>query len=104
MNIGRMDKRIELRAPTETSDGAGGFSTTWATVATVWAEFVKPRVAAIQDTGAIISEMNREIKIRIRTDICKGWKVGYGLKTFDVQHTYEDGRSCTVLVCREVVR
>ena len=102
--IGKMDKRIDLIEPVKTADGAGGYSTVLTKRATVWAEFVKPRVATLQETGTVISEMAREIKIRIRADVKKGWKITWGLKTFDVQHTYDLDRSTTVLVCREVVK
>lgn len=104
MNIGKMDKRISLIEKVRTPDSAGGFLTAEITRATVWAEFVKPRVASLQETGTVISEMSREIKIRLRTDVKKGWKIAWGLKTFDVQHTYDPDRASTVLVCREVVK
>ena len=104
MNIGRMDKLISLIEMVRTPDGAGGYSTVATTRATVWAEFVRPRVASLQETGTVISEMNREIKIRTRTDVKKGWKIAWGLKTFDVQHVYDLDRATTVLVCREVVK
>ena len=102
--IGKKDKRIDLIEMVKTPDGAGGYATVPTKRATVWAEFVKPRVATLQETGSVISEMNREIKIRIRTDIKKGWQIAWGLKIFDVQHSYDIDRAETVLVCREVVR
>lgn len=105
MNAGKLDKRITLQPPTETADGAGGRSTVWTNGnVTVWAEFVKPRVAAMQETGAVVSEMVREIRVRLRTDVRKGWRVVFGTRLFDVQHTYEENRDATILVCREVVK
>lgn len=102
--IGKMDKRIDLVEMVKTADGSGGYTTVATVRATVWAEFVKPRVATLQETGTVISEMAREIKIRLRTDVKKGWKIAWGLKTFDVQHVYDADRATTVLVCREVVK
>lgn len=102
--IGKKDKRIDLIEIVRTADGAGGYTSVPTKRATVWAEFIKPRVASLQETGTVISEMSREIKIRLRTDVKKGWKIAWGLKTFEVQHTYDTDRSTTLLVCREVVK
>ena len=104
MNIGKLNELIELKQPTETSDGMGGWSASFATVDTVWAEFLKPRLATMQESGSVISEMVREIRIRNRTDVRKGWRVIHGAKTFDVEHAYDPDRDSTVIVCREVVR
>jgi len=109
ISIGKLDKRIKLLRPNLIPDGAGGFkpipgSDKFVVVTTVWAEFLKPRVATLVETGAVISEMTREIKIRNRADVRKGWRIGWGNKTFDVLHTYETERDATMLVCREVVR
>lgn len=104
MNIGKLNELIELKQPTETGDGMGGWSTSFTTVDTVWAEFMKPRLATMQESGSVISEMVREIRIRNRTDVRKGWRVIHGSKTFDVEHAYDPDRDSTVIVCREVVR
>lgn len=104
MMAGKLDRMITLQYQTMTTDGAGGFVSKDVVAATVWAEFIKPRVATMQETGSVISEMVREIRIRHRTDIKKGWKVLYGSKTFDVEHAYDPDRESTIIVCREVVR
>ena len=104
MSIGKMDKRIELKQNIRTPDGAGGYSTALTTVATVWAEEVKPSYRTLQEAGATVSELNRTFKIRARADVRKGWKAVLGTRTMDVQHAYDPDRTTTVLVCREVVK
>lgn len=104
INIGRLDELIELKQPTVAEDGMGGRSTTFTTADTVWAEFLKPRLATMQESGSVISEMVREIRIRNRTDVRKGWRVIHGSKTFDVEHAYDPDKESTIIVCREVVR
>src|SRR5271168_1339245 len=36
----RMNQQIIIQSPTMTANGAGGFSTSWNTFATVWAEVI----------------------------------------------------------------
>lgn len=109
MIAGKMNKRILLQKPNVIPDGAGGLKPgtggKWADVVTVWAEFRKPNMQTDAANGAIISDMIREISIRYRDDVRKGWRVLYSTnKIFSVEHTYDYGRETTVLVCREVVK
>lgn len=105
MNIGKMNRRVTLMKPTKVPDGQGGRKTTYEPVATVWAEFRTPKLAMGEEAGAIVSDMTREISIRYRTDVCRGWRVLYGDRIFDVIHPpYDYNKENTILVCREVVR
>lgn len=105
MNIGKMSHRITLQPPTKTADGMGGFSTTWAMGnVVVWAEFKKPKTQTADAVGTVVSDMTREIHIRYRPDVRRGWRVVAGARTFEVEHTYDIGRETTVLVCRELVK
>ena len=100
MLIGRMDQRIELQAYTKTF----GVSA-WTNQATLWAEFKKPdpQLKTVELAGNMVSELMREIGIRYRSDVRKGWRILWGTRTFEVMHTYNYGKSTTILVCREVV-
>lgn len=104
MNIGRMDKRIQLCQFTKTPDGRGGRVSKPELVDTVWAEFRKPQFTTSEENGTVVSHLTREIAIRYRADVRRGWQVLYGPKTFDIEHTYDYGKETTVLVCREVVK
>lgn len=104
ISAGGLNKRISLLQNVKIPDGMGGFKTTIVTVATVWAKFKKPNVSTVVINGAIASEMLREIEIRYRKDIQKGWFVGYQYKTFSVEHTYDLDKETTVLVVKEVVK
>lgn len=37
IDVGKMSHRIAIQSPAQVSDGAGGYTEEWATVATVWA-------------------------------------------------------------------
>ena len=103
MIVGRLNKRITLVQSVKIPDGAGGYKSTWVTQATVWAELRKPEVKTEVAGGAIASVLLREVSIRYRTDVVKGWRVKYGAKTFSVEHTYDYPKESTILVCKEVV-
>ena len=98
MLIGRMDKRIILQSYVEVLSVSS-----WTTQATLWAEFKKPDIKTAELVGNMVSELIREIGIRYRADVHKGWRVLWGTRTFEVMHTYDYGKSTTMLVCREVV-
>lgn len=98
MLIGRMDKRIKLQAYIKVS----GVSA-WVTQGAIWAEFKKPDLKTAEIAGNMASELTREIAIRYRTDVRKGWRVLWGTRVFEVMHTYDYGKSTTILVCREEV-
>ncbi|MEN6567196.1 MAG: phage head closure protein [Veillonellales bacterium] len=113
MNAGNLNKRITLQKPDLESDGQGGRrkktgGTGWVDVATVWAEFKAPKVKELAATGTIVGDLTREISIRRRSDVRRGWRATYTFKgitkTFDIQHVYDPDLETTVLVCREVVR
>jgi len=105
MMPGRMDKRINLIEMVKTADGAGGFKTVATSRGIVWSEFKKPDLKTEVVAGAISSVLIKEIGIRYRTDIRKGWQVLYGLnRTFTVEHTYDYGKTATILVCKEVIK
>ena len=105
MNIGKLDKRITLQNRPKTSDGQGGFKPGgWEDVVSVWAEFRTPNVKELAITGTIASDLIWQIIIRRRADVCRGWRVTYGTRTFEVQHTFNYDKQTTVLVCREVVK
>jgi SPP1 family predicted phage head-tail adaptor len=108
MIIGKMDKRIILQKPNLIPDGAGGYKPgtggKWLDAGTVWAEFKTPKFSTQEVSGAVASVGIREIKIRYRGDVAKGWQVVCGTEILTINHIYHYGRAETVLVCKEVVR
>ena len=71
-------KRIELQSATSTSDGMGGFSTVWATYATVWAKKTTHRsddaIQAMQLTGIAI----HNYRIRYRSGVLTSHRIKDG--------------------------
>jgi len=96
--IGRMDKRIELQHYIKVAG-----TSAWITQVNLWAEFRKPELKTVELAGNLASELVREIGIRYNPKVRKGWRVLWGTRTFEVLHTYDYGKSTTILICREVV-
>lgn len=69
INPGDLDRRLTLDAPVETDDGAGGVSTTYQSVALVWAQVVPltARAECVADSPS--AALRYAIVIRYRNDI-----------------------------------
>ena len=82
--LGDFKRKIELQAPTKTSDGMGGTVLSYVTVATVLAKMNTLRtdeaILAMQSTGTAI----HNILIRYRTDVKSSWRVKYSNRLFNV--------------------
>lgn len=83
--IGELDKRIDIQAPTKTSDNMGGFTVTWVNVgasipAAVWPVTAKEQIVA-QAEKIIITH---RIRIRYRSGIRGTWRIKYAGKYFNI--------------------
>ncbi len=93
MNIGKLDRRIELQARALTQDAAGSRIETWAKVMDLWAELVAPRQSEgiIADADRVSD--TREFRIRYRAGIsATTHRVLYGGQAFDITGITEGGR------------
>lgn len=85
MNIGSLNKRISIEAPTKAPDGMGGFDETWAekasdVAAAIWGISAKEQIASM---GATMT-MTHRIRIRYRSDIRSSWRLKYKNSYFDI--------------------
>ena len=96
MNIGYMDRRIELQLNAGTLDGYGATSSSWTTSATVW--------AAMDTKGSSTSiEFEQEtakylVTWRIRSssttrNVTPKWRVKYGTDLYEIKAVQEKGRN-----------
>jgi len=85
MNIGALNKRITIEAPTKASDGMGGFTVTWSEIAADVAAAIWPVSAneQIKAMGAVMT-MTHRIRIRYRSDIRSSWRLKYKNDYFDI--------------------
>lgn len=69
LDIGALDRRLTLRAPSETDDGAGGFTRDYAAVTTLWASVTPLSMRGDVDAERLGAALRLRIVIRFRNDV-----------------------------------
>lgn len=93
LRAGRLDRRIVIQVATKTRGAAGGESKSWATLATVWAEY-KPVRGTEEFRGVErYSEVEVKFLIRHRSDVTPQNRITYGGKTYDIVEVLPVGRN-----------
>ena len=84
---GKMRHRVTLEQPQRSSDGAGGFTTTWGTVATFWAR-MEPASASEMgkaDTLQGVARYNLEFRTGAAPTIDSTMRVNYGGNVYSIE-------------------
>jgi len=84
MNIGNLNKRITLQQSTRASDGMGGFTLTWADVATIWAAIWPVSANEQVKSGQTIGNITHRIRIRYRSVLKSSLRIKYGNRYFAI--------------------
>jgi SPP1 family predicted phage head-tail adaptor len=105
LRAGQLRTPLIVQRRTETRDGRGGSTFTWATLATVWARWVP--AAATGDTSEadqVVSRRQYIATIRRRSDITAAMRVNTSGVTFEITAVLpsDDTPDALVLQCREV--
>lgn len=83
----RLTKRIAIEEEVQTPDGAGGFTSAWQEVATVWAE-IRPWGIGRVDERFVSMQMEdrryHRITIRYREGITPAMRVVFGMRVFNI--------------------
>lgn len=103
MISGRMNWRVTLLQPAKIPDGMGGSRSDFKPVGKVWAELRNVNTKEVPVAGAAASDLVRQISIRRRADVRRGWRAQIGGRSYDVLNTYDINREATMLICREVM-
>lgn len=103
-NIGELDKRIDLLAPTRVADGMGGFVETRVVVASgVWAKAWTVSSSEGVEGGQMTMTRVQKFKIRYRSVLKGSWIVRYGGNYFSLKAIDPDERNVFIfLTCEEV--
>ena len=100
---------VALQSPAGSRDAVGERSTTWTSVATVWAEVSPLSVRDLIAAGQTQSEVTHRVKVRYSAEVSAidaSWRVLYGSRVFviaGVRNLDETGRVLE-LVCSEGLR
>ena len=80
-----LSERVTLQSQTTTTDGAGSISTTWTTVATIWARMKPVSAAQVALAGRDDGVREYDMIARFRTDVNSTWRVLWDGRKFDVR-------------------
>lgn len=104
MDIGKLDKHINVQKPVDLPDGQGGRTREWVTAFLLWGSIKVPRNAAAEVQGAVSSVLTHEIVLRRNSQIVPGWHVLCDNKVYEVMHAYDGYDNATVLQVREIIK
>jgi SPP1 family predicted phage head-tail adaptor len=102
--ISDLDHRLVLEYARRTPDGAGGFTTTWASLADVWAD-IRPRGGTeTLDAGGIKGHLTHDIIVRPRAEITPSRRFRCNTRLFHIHavHALDNKGRRTVCLCEEV--
>lgn len=92
---GMLNHELILEEPVETADGAGGFTTVWNSVATLWARLEPVSPEREFWSARSVSEQTHRVTLRHRNDLRQGMRFRKLARLFpilSVQDADETGR------------
>lgn len=101
---GDLNKRITIQAPTKVSDGMGGFSTVFSTVASSVAAAIWPVSASDQiQAQATVLVVSHRIRIRYRSVLKTSWRIKFGNRYFTIVSITcpNEAREFIDIMCKE---
>jgi SPP1 family predicted phage head-tail adaptor len=99
----RLNKRVIIEEVTEATDGAGGYTTSWATNVTVWAEIKPISGCEMIEADKIAEIITHVITIRYVSGITPKMRVNFGGRIFEIQSVvnYLEKKEILELLVRE---
>lgn len=85
MDIGKLNKRVEIQSQASTYDGAGQQVETWSTFAKVWANIRHKSGAETIKSDAVASIVKASIRVRYKAGINAGMRVIYQTSTYKIE-------------------
>ncbi len=80
----RIRRQIELQTPTETPDTSGGFTVTWATTYTIWAEILPISSRELMIYMETQEKASYRFRIRYLSGISAKMRIKYGTRYFNI--------------------
>ena len=96
---GRLNARLTLETPTETSDGQGGIAGGWTFVAALWARIEPLRGVSVEVAGADLAPVTHRITIRYRDDVRHAMRFVYRRRALLIRAVRDPDESRRYLVC-----
>lgn len=81
----KMRQKISIQTNTQTTDGQGGFTESWATDATVWASIEPAKAYEKFQAAQMDTPITHNIMIRYRSGVTTKKRLLYGSRVFDIK-------------------
>jgi SPP1 family predicted phage head-tail adaptor len=104
-HVGRMNQLLTVQTGTETSDGQGGVTVSWATLDQIWG-LVEPLTAReAQMASQITGALSTAVSVYFRTDLSVKDRIVLGSRTLEIQAIQDPTarREELRLICTEVL-
>jgi SPP1 family predicted phage head-tail adaptor len=103
MNAGSLNKYITLQQSTRVSDGMGGFTLTYADVASLWAAIWPISANETVAANATTMVVSHRIRIRYRSVLKASWRIKFGARYFAIVGIINPNERCEWLdiLCKE---
>jgi len=108
MEIGRLNKRLELQLNSEETesytDSLGGLTTTWATASTVWGSIEPLSGRELFSAQQAQSDTDMRIRIRYYSGLTTFYRIKYGTRYFQILSiaNISENNEEMLLLCKEV--
>ncbi len=89
MNAGDLDKRVTILSPTSTQNGAGETVTTYAAIATVWAQVRQQSAMESIRNADTTAQATYAIRIRWRPDVTEKCRLRYAGRDLEISKVIE---------------
>ena len=103
MFTGKLNRRVVIESNTPVQSPTGEPVEAWSTLATVWAEMMKPSVAERYIGDQFAGFRGIVWRVRYRTDIDNLMRVVYESVNYDITGVYEMGFKRDLLIVSEAV-
>ena len=100
ISAGALRHRVELQSPIETADTGGSATTTWQTIATVWASVVPTRGTETIIADGEVGRTFYDVTIRHRSDIGTDHRIAHDNRHLQVLPAFDPDGTRRWLVCR----
>lgn len=92
IDIGALDRRLILQAPSESGDGAGGVIRDYAAVTTLWASVTPMSARGDSEAERLGAALRLRIVIRFRGDVTTQHRLIDGAHVYRIVAVRESGR------------
>lgn len=93
----RLNKRVVIQSPSDSSDGGGGVSRSWVNVATVWAEIDSLSGKETLRFGQLQTTYTHRIMMRYRDDMTSSMRIVYDGRVFEIQRIHNVNEESVIL-------